>query len=201
MGNDIASTTADALKLLTGADGCIQLTLVQLRAIAEEATPAKLAEVLPHLNAGLVEARITSKGRLACALPQLLHECGEFRYNEEVASGAAYEGRKDLGNIHVGDGKRYKGRGWIMATGLNNYTWLAQETGIDFVGHPELASLPENCAKIFARFWLKHDLNALADKDDQKGITKKVNGACTDGAPSYFLRRKAYHDKILKVLG
>lgn len=32
---------------------------------------------------------------------------------EEIASGAAYECRKDLGNIMAGDGVRFKGRGPI----------------------------------------------------------------------------------------
>ena len=39
-------------------------------------------------------------------LAQLAHESGNFRYMEEIASGAAYEGRKDLGNTQAGDGKR-----------------------------------------------------------------------------------------------
>ncbi len=37
---------------------------------------------------------------------QLGHESGCFKYMEELASGAAYEGRRDLGNTQPGDGKR-----------------------------------------------------------------------------------------------
>ena len=52
---------------------------------------------------------------------QLAHESVSLRYFEEIASGSAYEGRRDLGNIHPGDGVRYKGRGPIQLTGRSNY--------------------------------------------------------------------------------
>ncbi len=53
--------------------------------------------------------KINTKLRIAHFMGQITHECAGFRTTEEFASGAAYEGRKDLGNTHAGDGKRYKG--------------------------------------------------------------------------------------------
>lgn len=51
--------------------------------------------------------------REAHFLAQIMHESVGLKYAEEIASGAAYEGRRDLGNTQRGDGVRYKGRGPI----------------------------------------------------------------------------------------
>lgn len=82
-------------------------------------------------------------------LGQLQHESGDFKYMEEIASGKAYEGRKNLGNIKPGDGVRYKGRGPIQVTGRANYTKIYQEFFVpnglgeyNIVDNPELGSDP-----------------------------------------------------------
>ncbi len=61
---------------------------------------------------------------------------------EEIASGAAYEGRKDLGNVNKGDGVRYKGRGPIQLTGRADDRKYGQELGIDFENNPAIVALP-----------------------------------------------------------
>jgi putative chitinase len=48
---------------------------------------------------------ISTKLRIAHFMGQVTHECAGFRTTEGFASGSAYEGREDLGNIHRGDGK------------------------------------------------------------------------------------------------
>ena len=64
------------------------------------------------------------------------HESDRFATLEEYASGAAYEGRADLGNTHAGDGRRFKGRGYVQLTGRNNYQAYAQRTGIRLLELP-----------------------------------------------------------------
>jgi putative chitinase len=59
-----------------------------------------------------------------------------------------YEGRKDLGNVQAGDGKRYMGRGYVQITGRTNYQKASRLVGKDLVSDPDLALEPEISAKI-----------------------------------------------------
>ena len=40
-----------------------------------------------------------------------------------------YDGKKDLGNTQPGDGCRYRGAGYILMTGRNNYQKFANYIG------------------------------------------------------------------------
>ena len=54
----------------------------------------------------MVRYGIENRVRVCHFLAQIAHESGELRYTRELASGAEYEGRKDLGNTQKGDGVR-----------------------------------------------------------------------------------------------
>lgn len=129
--------------------------------------------------------------RLAHFMAQLVHESGSFRYMEEIASGAAYEGREDLGNIVAGDGKRYKGRGPIQLTGRANYRDFGRRIGIDLERHPEIAAVPSIGLHLALEYWRNRNLNTWADRDDVLAITRKINGG-TNGLAD----RKAHLAKI-----
>jgi putative chitinase len=136
--------------------------------------------------------------RLAHFLAQIEHESGGFKYLTELGSKSyfeKYEGRKDLGNTQKGDGYKFRGRGYIQVTGRYNYTALSKDTRIDFVNNPDLLATEVNAIVSACWFWSKKNLNALADKDDLIGITKRVNGG-TNGLED---RRKKL-DKWKKLL-
>lgn len=133
-----------------------------------------------HVHASVHD--IWSPMRLAHFLAQLAHESGGFVYMEEIASGAAYEGRADLGNIQPGDGKRYKGRGPIQCTGRFNYREYGQRLGLAFEDHPEMLAYPSVGLLFACAFWQVKGLNALADADDLVAITKRINGG-VNGLP------------------
>ena len=103
-------------------------------------------------------------------------ESGRLLYVEEIASGAAYEGRKDLGNTEKGDGVRFKGRGLIQITGRTNYAEVSNALGVDFIAEPsKLRELPY-CVSASCWWWYTHKLNETADTCDTKKIRRRVNG-------------------------
>ena len=117
--------------------------------------------------------------RLAHFMAQIEHESGGFKWLTELGGKSyfdKYEGRKDLGNLQPGDGAKFKGRGYIQVTGRYNYTKLSKDTGIDFLNNPDLLAQEVNAIVSACWFWNKNKINELADKDDAKAVTKKING-------------------------
>jgi putative chitinase len=109
-------------------------------------------------------------------LAQVAHESGGFNYVREIASGAAYEGRADLGNTEPGDGTLFRGRGLIQITGRANYRACGDALGVDLVAEPDLLESPVLAARSAGWFWETHGLNEMADRGDIRGITKRING-------------------------
>jgi len=174
------------------ADG---VTAAELRQIVPQLSASKAEAVAPHLNAAMAEADINTPERQAMFIAQLAHESGGFHHMEEIASGAAYEGRTDLGNTQPGDGERYKGRGYIQVTGRHNYTEAGRALGLDLVNNPELAAQPENAARIAAWYWESRGINAAADAGDFTRVTRLINGG-TNGLAD----RQAYYERARAAL-
>lgn len=156
---------------------------------------SRVDKFLPVINKWADTFGINTKIRMAHFLSQIAHESGELRYTKELASGKAYEGRKDLGNIQKGDGVRFKGRGLIQITGRANYTAYAKFCGYDVVAKPELLEKPVGAVKSAMWYWQTHGLNELADADKFVTITRRINGG-TNGLES----RRAYLQRAKQVL-
>ncbi|MCR4304979.1 MAG: hypothetical protein NUV63_12290 [Gallionella sp.] len=151
------------------------ITIEQLRQMMPHAR-SKAALYADALNDAMDVFNINTPQRQAAFLAQIAHESAEFRYVEEIASGEVYEGRSDLGNVMPGDGKRFKGRGLIQITGRANYASCGAALGIDLLANPELLESPQNACRSAAWFWMTHGCNELADADNFRKITLRING-------------------------
>eukprot|EP00729_Bicosta_minor_P005196 gene5196-9091_t len=133
----------------------------------------------PYFREALRVAEINTCLRVASFVAQLGHESVGLRYFEEIASGAAYEGRTDLGNTQPGDGKRYKGRGPIQLTGRSNYRSAGIALGLPLEESPELVTFPSAGFKVASHYWNTRRLNRYTDSgsyEDFKILTKRING-------------------------
>jgi putative chitinase len=131
-------------------------------------------------------------------LAQIGHESAELRYCEEIATGRAYEFRKDLGNFEAGDGVKYKGRGLIQLTGKYNYSAYQKHLKLkndprDIIENPQIISRDTDLSvDVAGWFWEKNNLNEFADKDDLKSITQKINGGLNGFQDRKRLMKRAF---------
>jgi len=167
----------------------------ELRQIMPNCPAARRQDYLPFIQQAMEEFDITTYLREAAFLAQLAHESGELRYMEEIASGAAYEGRKDLGNTQPGDGVRYKGRGPIQLTGRANYKKYGDLLGVDLIDNPTAAATPQVGFRIAGEFWQLNGLNELADQQRFETITRRINGGL-NGQPDQL----KYYNRAKQVL-
>lgn len=129
------------------------------------------------IEQALYQQGILSRNTLIGALATVRVEVGKaYKPIEEYASGEAYEGRKDLGNTQTGDGKRFKGRGYIQLTGRNNYTHYGSVLNIDLLNNPERALEIDTSAKILALYFKERNCNTACDSYDWKRVRTLVNG-------------------------
>ncbi|MGZ8172568.1 MAG: glycoside hydrolase family 19 protein [Methylobacter sp.] len=171
------------------------LTIKQLAAIMPHSSIANRERFIAPLNAAMAEFDINTPARVASFLAQIAHESGSLKYVREIASGIAYEGRKDLGNVHYGDGKRFRGRGLIQITGRANYLECGKGLNLDLIAHPELLEQPVNACRSATWFWNVHGCNELADVGLFETITRKINGGFT-----HQKERMAFYDAAQRAL-
>lgn len=84
--------------------------------------------------------------------------------------------RGAMGNVNDGDGWRFRGRGIKQLTGRNNYTAFGKIIGMSAEETAEYVATPEGALESACWFWKTNKLSKWADKGDNVGLTKKING-------------------------
>ena len=150
-----------------------------LKRIYINASRSDIAALADPLWDTMSRYRIGSPLERAHFLAQVGHETGELRWLEELASGQAYEGRRDLGNTQPGDGRRFKGRGAIHCTGRANYTEYDRfkKLGGRLLRDPSLLATDMTlAADVAGWYWITRQLGPLALDDNLEAVTRKING-------------------------
>jgi putative chitinase len=156
------------------------MTKLLLDAVAQRDTGVIGEGIANGLDQYCPQYEITTHLRLAHFVAQACHETFGFRYLREIwgptAAQRAYEGRVDLGNLRVGDGHLYRGRGIFQLTGRANYACIGKALNLPLEVDPELAADPEIGAHIACHYWQTHQINVPADANDIERVTRAING-------------------------
>lgn len=169
----------------------LTLTYEQLDKALPYATDGALIKYLPLFNKHFEKYKVNTLKRAAAFLAQIAEESGSLKYVEELASGSAYEYRKDLGNLdqraldiahqnHSTTGKYYKGHGLIQITGYYNHLKVSKALSIPCDIHPRMLCEPEYAVQSALWYWNTHNCNILADVDNFTSITRAINGGLTN---------------------
>lgn len=96
---------------------------------------------------------------------------------------------KELGNRWAGDGYAFRGGGGMHTTGRDAYTRLG------LADDPDAIETAEHCLRGALDHWTRTGCNALADVNDLRATTKKVNGGYNG-----YDDRVAWFNKIWPLL-
>ncbi|MCQ4160853.1 glycoside hydrolase family 19 protein [Roseomonas sp. GC11] len=100
-----------------------------------------------------------------------------FVRNPEALANRVYGAR--MGNVHPGDGWRFRGRGLKQLTGRENYTMFSAAVGMTVEAAAEWCLTREGAAMSAAWYWSWKNLNRYADVGDVRGATRVINGGTT----------------------
>ena len=120
-------------------------------------------------------------------ISQMAHETLNFTKMTERGSAKAFEKAygvkhnphkaKRLGNVRVGDGERFRGRGFVQLTGRYNYRMAGRAVGLPLEQNPELASRPDVAARVALWYWNTRVKSKISDfnKASVQQVTKPIN--------------------------
>lgn len=123
----------------------------------------------------------------------------EYARNPQLIANYVYqdEFRKyKMGNVNPGDGWLFRGRGLKQLTGRENYTRFGESIDITAEEAADYVSTPKGAVESACWFWDTNKLNDIADTDDVKRMTKKINGGSIGLAD-----RQSRYTKAMEILG
>lgn len=152
---------------------------------------------LPAFNKFLPLYGIDNHLRVCAFLATGGVETDYLRTTVEYASGKAYEGRKDLGNVLPGDGVRFKGHGFFQTTGRDNHRRVTAATfsrlGIDFEKEPHRLAEIELAVESACIFWRDNKLSKYSDAGDFFGVSGVVNRGSAKKKALHYDKREALY--------
>lgn len=128
----------------------------------------------------------------------------QYERQPERIANRVYANRMGNGDEASGDGWRHRGLGLIQVTGKNNQYAVADHFGIPRADIREWLQTPEGAARSAAYYWQSNHLNELADVQDFRAISAKVNTGNANTPESRIIGwadRLALYERALLVLG
>jgi predicted chitinase len=143
--------------------------------IVEESGAYSATGIMRIFGVGRHSAGVTqAEAQRIAALP--VQQRGEVLFERVYGPARSPRKARDLGNTQVGDGYRYRGRGFLQITGRAAYREMGRRIGLDLENKPELAGEPLGALMTAAAFWDSRKLNTFADQNNIELITKRING-------------------------
>ncbi|CAA0086966.1 Uncharacterised protein [Starkeya nomas] len=131
-------------------------------------------------------------GKHSAAIPQA--EAAKLAGNEYALFERVYgvgnaKKAKTLGNVYPGDGYKFRGGGAMHTTGRRAYAAIGLEA------NPDLIVTAEHCLRAALAYWAENGCNHLADINDARSLTKRING----GYNAYD-RRVSWFNRLWELL-
>ena len=156
----------------------------------DDAPRRNIEKYLPAVLKSLEKQKLGDRKMILMALSTIRAESASFapisefqsKYNTTPGKHAfnRYDFRSDIGNGAVGDGAKYKGRGFIQLTGKANYRTYSKRLGLGdrLLTNPDLANDAEIAADILAYFLKDKEHLIRQDLADGnlRAARRRVNG-------------------------